>query len=121
MREEGACFDLATNGEVDLVKGQGVHPDHCIHTHPIKRDSDIRYSLEFGCNVFVFDNICELEKFIPYKNVVKLLLRISFPNPNSKADLSKKFGCTPEQALSLLQEAQDLGISVVGLSFHVGS
>jgi ornithine decarboxylase len=53
--------------------------------------------------------------------VVKLLLRVSFPNPESKADLSKKFGCTPEQAMALLSEAQDLGINVVGLSFHVGS
>jgi ornithine decarboxylase len=77
--------------------------------------------MNYGCNVFVFDNKTELEKFIPYKKVVKLLLRISFPNPDSVADLSKKFGSTPAQAMELLQDAQDLGINVIGLSFHVGS
>ncbi len=95
LRDEGAGFDLATNGEVDLVRSQDVDPDTCIHTHPIKRDGDIRYAMNYGCNVFVFDNRTELEKFIPYKKVVKLLLRISFPNPDSVADLSKKFGSTP--------------------------
>ena len=121
LKEEGACFDLATNGEVDLVRSQGVRPGRCIHTHPIKRDSDIRYALEFGCTVFVYDNPLELEKFLPYKDEVKLLLRVSFPNPETKVDLSKKFGCTPEQALPLLQLAQAKGIKVMGLSFHVGS
>ncbi|WP_429124309.1 type III PLP-dependent enzyme [Aeromonas allosaccharophila] len=121
LKEEGACFDLATNGEVDLVRSQGVRPGRCIHTHPIKRDSDICYALEFGCTVFVYDNPLELEKFIPYKDEVKLLLRVSFPNPETKVDLSKKFGCTPEQALPLLQLAHAKGIKVMGLSFHVGS
>ena len=90
---------------MDLVRSQGVRPGRCIHTHPIKRDSDIRYALEFGCTVFVYDNPLELEKFLPYKDEVKLLLRVSFPNPETKVDLSKKFGCTPEQALPLLQLA----------------
>lgn len=71
--------------------------------------------------MFVFDNRVELEKFIPYKKVAKLLLRVSFPNPNCVSDLSKKFGCTPSQALELMSDARDLGIDVIGLSFHVGS
>ncbi|MDO2947024.1 type III PLP-dependent enzyme [Aeromonas simiae] len=121
LKEEGACFDLATNGEVDLVKSQGVRPGRCIHTHPIKRDGDICHALEYGCTVFVYDNPWELDKFLPYKDEVKLLLRVSFPNPETKVDLSKKFGCTPEQALPLMQLAQAKGLKVMGLSFHVGS
>lgn len=121
LKSEGCCFDLATNGEVDLMIEHQINPDDCIHTHPIKRDSDIRYALDYGCKVFVFDNPVELEKFVAYKDNVQLLLRISFPNPETKVDLSKKFGCTPEEALPLLRKAQSLGIHVVGLSFHVGS
>jgi ornithine decarboxylase len=36
-------------------------------------------------------------------------------------DLSRKFGCDPEQLLELARLAADLGISVRGLSFHAGS
>lgn len=121
LKAVGASFDLAGNGEIDLVKSQGVSPNDCIHTHPIKKDSDIRYALEFGCSVFVYDNLCELKKFIPYKKNVQLLLRLSFPNPETPVDLSKKFGCTPDEAMDLLKAACELGINVVGLSFHVGS
>lgn len=121
LKAEGCCFDLATNGEVDLMLENQINPDDCIHTHPIKRDGDIRYASEYGCKVFVFDNPIELEKFIPYQDKAQLLLRVSFPNPESKVDLSKKFGCTPEATLPLLRKAKELGLNVIGLSFHVGS
>lgn len=117
----GSSFDLATNGEVDLVRECGVNPQKCIHTHPIKKISDIEYALDYGCNIFVFDNISELEKFIPFADKVKLLLRVSFPNSEVKVDLSKKFGCHPNEALTLLQKAKEFNIPLYGLSFHVGS
>ena len=121
LKAEGCGFDLATNGEVDVMLENQITPDDCIHTHPIKRDSDIRYALEYGCKVFVFDNPVELDKFIPYQDKAQLLLRVSFPNPETKVDLSKKFGCTPEAALPLLRKAKSMGLNVIGLSFHVGS
>lgn len=118
---EGASFDLATSGEVDLVRAANVAPERCIHTHPIKRPSDIRYALDYGCSVFVVDNPNELEKFIAFKDEADVLIRLSFRNPQAKSDLSKKFGCSPQQAIEMMQLAKDWGIHVKGLSFHVGS
>ncbi|MBU2883052.1 type III PLP-dependent enzyme [Psychrosphaera sp. B3R10] len=118
---EGAYFDLATNGEVDLVNSVGVPSDRTIQTHPIKRVSDIQYALEYGCCVFVVDNINEIDKFVAFKDDVELLVRVSFPNADVLADLSKKFGCKPEHAVALINHAHNLGIRVKGLSFHVGS
>ncbi|ROQ29816.1 type III PLP-dependent enzyme [Gallaecimonas pentaromativorans] len=118
---EGACFDLATTGEVELVRDLGVPADKTIHTHPIKRDRDIRDALEYGCKVFVVDNINELEKFIPYRDEAELLVRLSFRNPNAVSDLSKKFGCSEEGAYAIVTRAAELGITIRGLSFHVGS
>ncbi|MDC9512242.1 type III PLP-dependent enzyme [Pseudoalteromonas sp. CST5] len=121
LLDEGASFDLATSGEVDLVASQGVPSERTIHTHPIKRDSDIRDALAFGCTVFVVDNINELEKFIAYKDQAEILVRLSFRNKDAFADLSKKFGCSPEAAIDIISLAQQLGIRIKGLSFHVGS
>jgi len=121
LMAEGASFDLATTGEVELVAGLGVDPALTIHTHPIKRDGDIRAALAYGCSTFVVDNPDELQKFIPYRGEVALLLRLSFRSPDAKVDLSRKFGCEPEAALTLLQQAAELGIHIKGLSFHVGS
>ena len=118
---EGASFDLATSGEIDLVASEGVPSERTIHTHPIKRDSDIRDALAYGCTVFVVDNINELEKFIAYKDQAEILVRLSFRNTEAFADLSKKFGCSPETAIEIISYAQQLGIRIKGLSFHVGS
>ena len=121
IREEGGFFDLATTGEVQLVSRLGIDPARCIHTHPIKRDIDIRNALQAGVRVFVADNVDELEKFIPYRGEAQLLLRVSFRAPGAVCDLSRKFGCDPEALLELARHARRLGLVLRGLSFHVGS
>ena len=117
----GAGFDIATSGEVELLYKEGARPRHTIHTHPIKRDKDIRDALRFGCTTFVVDSVYELEKFIDFRHRVGLLIRVSFPNKDATVDLSRKFGCKPDEVEILLQKAIQLGIHVKGLSFHVGS
>jgi len=121
LREEGACFDLATNGEVALVNRLGVPPERCIHTHPIKRDSDIRTALSLGVNRFVVDNPDELRKFVKFRNRASILIRISFHSPDALCDLSRKFGCEPQAVAGLLELARELRLKIEGLSFHVGS
>ncbi|MDB6086037.1 MAG: ornithine decarboxylase [Gammaproteobacteria bacterium] len=121
LHREGANFDLATNGEVDLVRRCEVAAARCIHTHPIKRDSDIRTALAYGVTLFVVDNPDELRKFVMYRNSVSLLIRVSFRSPDAVCDLSKKFGCAPDAVGELLRAAAELRLRIAGLSFHVGS
>jgi ornithine decarboxylase len=121
LNAEGAFFDLATNGEVELVRRLKVEPNRCIHTHPIKRDSDIRTALSFGVSRFVVDNPDELRKFVKFRARTSLLIRVSFRSPGAVVDLSRKFGCDPEMVGELLKLAAELRIKVDGLSFHVGS
>ena len=121
LQAENAYFDLATNGEVELVRRLKILPERCIHTHPIKRDSDIRTALAYGVSRFVIDNPDELRKFAKYRNRASLLIRVSFRSPEAKCDLSRKFGCEPEAVGDLLRLATELRIKIEGLSFHVGS
>jgi ornithine decarboxylase len=119
--EQGGWLDLATTGEARLAQRLGIDPARCIHTHPIKRDCDIRNALDYGVRTFVADNPDEVRKFRPYAQRVRLLLRVSFRSPGAVCDLSRKFGCDPEDAVVLARLAAQLGIDVQGLSFHVGS
>ncbi len=120
LNAEGAYFDLASNGEVELVRGLKIAPQRCIHTHPIKRDSDIRTALDFGVDTFVVDNPDELRKFEKFKRA-KLMIRVCFRSPVAQCDLSRKFGCDPAQVSSMMSLAAELRLEVIGLSFHVGS
>jgi ornithine decarboxylase len=121
LAAEGANFDIATTGEIELLRSIGADPAATIHTHPIKRDRDIRDALEFGCTTFVVDNIDELAKFEAHRSRARILLRVSFRGKEVKCDLSRKFGCDPNDIPWMLTQAAALGVEVVGLSFHVGS
>jgi ornithine decarboxylase len=119
--EEGGYLDLASSGEVQLARRLGVAPERCIHTHPIKRERDILDALSFGIRTFVADNTDEVRKFARFAERAELLLRVSFRSSGAVCDLSRKFGCDPEDALSLARVAANLGVPVRGLSFHAGS
>jgi ornithine decarboxylase len=121
LRDLGGSFDVATTGEIRLLKAAGIEPSRCIHTHPIKTDADIRAALRFGITTFVADNPDEIRKFRRHRKRAELLLRVSFRDPTAVVDLSRKFGCEPAAVPHLLEFARGLGVRVRGLSFHVGS
>ena len=117
----GGGFDVASAGETDLLVDLKVYGRRTIHTHPIKKDDEIRSALRFGVTTFVCDNLYEIEKLVPYRSRVGVLLRISFRSDNATVDLSRKFGCDLADAGELIRSARKLGIHIKGLSFHVGS
>ncbi|MDH5572200.1 MAG: type III PLP-dependent enzyme [Gammaproteobacteria bacterium] len=121
LKSLGSYFDLATIGEVELVESLGIKGEQCLHSHPIKKDKEIKRSLAFGCKRMVVDNIEELKKFIPYAGQVEIIIRVSFRSKQAVVDLSRKFGCVLEELPMLVDFANQHGIEVVGLSFHVGS
>ncbi|XP_061115260.1 ornithine decarboxylase 1-like [Conger conger] len=50
-----------------------------------------------------------------------LVLRISVDDTHSMFSMSTKFGAKLETCPALLKRAQELGLDVIGVSFHVGS
>jgi len=116
-----ALFDVATNGEIDILNDLGVQltDSNCIHTHPIKSVESIDYAISRGVKTFVVDNFYEVDKLVGKQ--CDVLIRISFPNPNVKVDLSSKFGVHPDQFMDLYTACVDAGVLVRGISFHVGS
>ncbi|MEL6198930.1 MAG: type III PLP-dependent enzyme [Pseudomonadota bacterium] len=117
----GGGFDIASGGETELLLREDVFGRRTIHTHPIKKDAEIRSALRYGATTFVVDNDYELTKFVPYRSRVGILLRVSFRASDAVVDLSRKFGCAFDELPGLLDRAVALGIHVKGLSFHVGS
>lgn len=121
LAEAGCHFDVASEGEIDLLKPLQVSGRRTIHTHPVKKDSDIKAALRGGSTTFVVDNIDELKKLIAYRSRIGVLLRVSFRSNTAAVDLSRKFGCAPGQVKDLVLQAKALGVHIRGLSFHVGS
>jgi ornithine decarboxylase len=121
LADEGSSFDTSSTGELGLVAALGVPPNRLINTHPIKSSVDILESLRYGCTTFVVDNALEMEKFVPHRDRVSIVLRLGFRSLDAVVNLSKKFGCALDEAFALLELGRSLGLTVCGLSFHVGS
>jgi ornithine decarboxylase len=121
IRDAGGWFDVASPREVALVLEQGVAPDRCIYTHPVKKATDVAAAVRAGIRTFVFDNDCELDKFAGLEDRVELLLRLGYRTSQALIDLSYKYGAQPDEAMDLIRAAHRRGLSVIGLSFHPGS
>lgn len=114
-------LDVATTGEIELVKQVGFPMDHCMHTHPIKKQQEITEAYQNGLRRFVVENKSELAKFASLPKDIELLIRLSFPNPEAGSDLSYKFGATEDDGKELVRLAHQQGTTVAGFCLHVGS
>ncbi len=68
-----------------------------------------------------FDNSDELYKTKALFPDAELFLRIMTDDSSSLCPLSSKFGASLDRTQSLLMLAKQLGLNVVGVSFHIGS
>lgn len=117
----GGGFDVATNAEVDLLRTLRLPMDRCVHTHPVKKRRDIEYAYRAGIRMFVVENPVEADKFTGMPADVEVLVRLGFPNPAAKSDLSTKFGVPPAEAEIVVKHVVAAGVRFAGFSFHIGS
>ena len=114
-------FEIASEGELSLLKDLNVPAERIISSNPVKSISFIKEAYSYGVRLFAFDSETELDKMAIYAPESKLYIRLSVPNEGSDWPLSKKFGVEPDRALKLLIMAKEKGLQPVGITFHVGS
>ncbi|GAB5574795.1 ornithine decarboxylase [Prionailurus iriomotensis] len=117
----GTGFDCASQVELDQVLGLGVAPSRIIYANPCKPVSHIQYAARHGVRLLTFDSEEELTKVAQHYPGARLVLRLLTEDSESIFPLSAKFGASLEACERLLKSARDLGLAVVGTSFHVGS
>jgi ornithine decarboxylase len=117
----GTGFDCASKNEIEQVLNLGVDPSRIIYAQPCKTNSYVRYVANQGVRQMTFDNADELRKIARLFPEAELYLRILTDDSSSLCRLSLKFGASLDSTDSLLALARELGLNVVGVSFHVGS
>ena len=118
----GGHIEVATTGEMRFVAQHAPQLlKEGLYTHPIKTPADVEVALSLGLHTVVIDNLAELQKLLPYRNSLKLLIRLAFPNTEAQCNLSRKFGVLPKDAEALIRAAQEGGFTLLGCCFHVGS
>lgn len=74
-----------------------------------------------GVNTMTFDNELELHQIKQHHPTAKVVLRVRCDAKQAKVMLGVKFGAQPNEAPGLIALAVELGLELVGVSFHVGS
>jgi len=128
--EAGASFDVASMPEFRIVheyikdmpdkQRQDWIWDKIIYANPIKANETLQ-ELNPYKPLVTFDNSEEIKKIRKYAPQAGLALRLRVPNTGAMVELSSKFGAPPGEAVDLILEADKLGLTVEGISFHVGS
>ena len=126
----GGSFDVASMQEFHTVyrfiedlppqERQDFIWDKVIYANPIKPVETLQ-ELDRYKPLVTFDNEEEVKKIAKHAPNAGLALRLRVPNTGSMVELSSKFGALPGEAVQLIACAHDHGLTVEGISFHVGS
>lgn len=119
----GCGFDCASKNEIKQVTSvlqSSQVADRIIFAHPCKNPSDILFAAKCGVDLMVFDNERELYKMKEFHPTARTVIRIRLvKNTENKSEGTvEKFGADVNLAEHLLEVASQLGINVVGVSFH---
>jgi ornithine decarboxylase len=117
----GCRFDTASPNEIQQCLDAGATPERISFGNTIKKQQDIAFAYSKGVRLYAFDCIAELRKLAAAAPGCKVFCRILVDGSGAEWPLSRKFGCEPSMAVSLLEEAHSLGLEAYGVSFHVGS
>ena len=121
LERKGANFDVASRGEIELCRANGVTAERMSFGNTIKKEKDIAFAYETGLRLFAFDSASELDKLARAAPGARVFCRILVACAGAEWPLSRKFGCDSSMAAELLRRAGNLGLDPYGVSFHVGS
>jgi len=117
----GIGFEIASEGELQMLSLLGVEPDRIITSNPVKTYKFLEQAASYGIRYFAYDSTMEVDKLARYVPGCNVYVRLSVPNEGSEWPLSKKFGVELDEAADLLVYARDRGVNPAGITFHVGS
>jgi len=130
LYETGASFDVASMPEFRIVyeyikdmpdkQRQDWIWDKIIYANPIKANETLQQLNPYKPLV-TYDNYEEIRKIKKHAPQAGLALRLKVTNTGAMVELSSKFGAAPGEAVDLILAADKVGLTVEGLSFHVGS
>jgi ornithine decarboxylase len=128
--EEGSSFDVASYNEFmqvyEFIRDFEERAkdffiwDKIIFSNTIKDRETLR-RIDRYRPLVTYDNAEEIRKLAAHCPSAGLVLRLKVPDVGSQVEMGSKFGCEPGDALALIRGAVDAGLTVEGVSFHVGS
>ncbi|MEV8327698.1 type III PLP-dependent enzyme [Kitasatospora sp. NPDC056731] len=117
----GSGFDAASPQEIAQALRTGVAPELIHYGNTVKSDRNIAEAYRLGVRDFATDSLEDVAAIAEHAPGSRVFCRIATTGEGALWGLSRKFGCSPEDAVRVLGAARPAGLVPSGLSVHVGS
>ncbi|MER6301435.1 type III PLP-dependent enzyme [Kitasatospora sp. NPDC001539] len=117
----GSGFDAAGPQEITQALRTGVAPELIHYGNTVKSDRNIAEAYRLGVRDFATDSPQDVAAIAEHAPGSRVFCRLATTGGGALWGLSHKFGCSPEDALEVLDLARNSGLVPSGLSVHVGS
>ena len=121
LAEEGCRFEVASIGELDLLRSIGVDPVDVLYSNPVKPPAHVAAAHKAGALALRGRLRRRASQDRPKRSRRRRVRPPARGRPHAAFPLSRKFGAEADVARSLLVQARQLGLRPYGLTFHVGS
>ncbi|WP_380284125.1 type III PLP-dependent enzyme [Kitasatospora purpeofusca] len=121
LAARGAGFDAAGPQEIAQALRTGVPVERIHYGNTVKSDHQIAEAYRLGVRDFATDSLADVAALAAHAPGARVFCRLATTGEGALWGLSRKFGCSPEDALRVLTAARDAGLVPAGLSVHVGS
>lgn len=118
---EGASFDVASVGELDLCLRAGARPDRLSWGNPVKKVTDVRAARAAGVTRFTSDAPADVDLLAREATGATVGVRLAVGDDGAATPFAGKFGASEDEAVALLDRARAAGLDAAGVGFHVGS
>ncbi|MFE6776537.1 type III PLP-dependent enzyme [Streptomyces sp. NPDC057702] len=121
LARDGAGFDAASPAEIAQALAAGA-PHEAVHFgNTVKSDRHIAEAHRMGVRDFATDSVEDVRALARHAPGARVFCRLATDGAGALWGLSRKFGCTPSDAVRVMVAARAAGLTPAGLSFHVGS
>lgn len=117
----GAGFDAASPREIVQALTTGAPVDRIHYGNTVKSDEHIAQAHRLGVRDFATDSPEDVAALAVHAPGSRVFCRLATTGQGALWGLSRKFGCSADDAVRVLESARDAGLVPAGLSVHVGS
>ncbi|MFD8594332.1 type III PLP-dependent enzyme [Kitasatospora sp. NPDC059646] len=121
LAARGAGFDAAGPDEIAQALRTGVPPGRVHYGNTVKSDRGIAEAYRLGIRDFATDSLPDVAAIAEHAPRSRVFCRLATDGEGALWGLSRKFGCSPADAVRVLTAARQAGLTPAGLSVHVGS
>ncbi|MFE0476106.1 type III PLP-dependent enzyme [Streptomyces sp. NPDC058947] len=121
LADRGAGFDAASPGEIEQALRLGVPADRVHYGNTVKSDASIAEAHRLGVRTFATDSVQDVVAIAAHAPGARVYCRLTTSGEGALWGLSRKFGCSQDDAVRVLTVARAAGLTPAGLSVHVGS